>query len=1101
MAEIYMHLARLALVPLEMMVLRLEGGSTIDTGAGDIELIGIGQTGPDIGNNIGVFISGGTLRTTSGNIEIRGQGGNSNLTANSGVLTSDSTLITDTGSINITGTAGNGSSSSIGVAINPATTISTNSGIINLTGVGDRTSIGSQGSGAGIINDGINVRETSRIEALAGGEIRLNGTGGDVQDQFSDENNANTRGIRLGDDSEIFANNGNIFLTGRSQSNNNNVQGLTIAGLIQTTGSGNILLDGQGGTGEAGNNGVRIVGDALITAEDGNIQVNAISGNSVINNPSGFRFESGTIQTTGSGNIAINSEASTQISFDRIFRLDGIFSTQNPVQLSSPQDLILSDLTLSYPLSLQSTGGSVQIGSLDTQGFSFSSSALNSLAIGNISSQGTPNSGDVSLIAENNILLDSIQAQSDTGNGGNVLVRSNTGSVTVNGQISTFSTSAVGNGGSVRVEALTEIQTGFIDTSSLNGNAGDVLLDPIGDIEVAGINATAPNGTGGTVDITAGQFFRATESFIDFNGTDASISTAGASNGSVTIRHGGGITTPFIVGDGSLNGTQAAITTGIDNILPTSAFLGPYFQGDIQIITTPPQEPILAPPPDDDIFINDSEDLNASASSAEPVFLTVTYEDEDVIESILNAVDETFQQQYEDYFQSSLEQTSVESSSEEDSILINAQNTIRRIESATGAKPAIVYAFFAPSDKFLSENPLDGDISEGMSQPTTQPAEVIWAFNSEAPFAQLLAQLQYQEGCEGREEDQLFLILVTSSEEVISKHVPSATCAEVIDTAREFRVGIYEQSRSYLSSSQKLHAWLIQPLIPHLEENDINNLAFIMDQGLRATPLAALHNGQEFLIEDYSLGLLPSLNITDTRYQNVQESFVLPAGISDFSDQNLANLPAVPFEITSVTENWFGNGDPLLDESATQNNLRNARSETAYAIVHLATHASFVQGDPSKSFIQLWDQKLRLSDVRTMGWHDPVVELLILSACETASDSYDAELGFAGFASQAGVKSTVASLWAVSDIGTAGLMAEFYTQLRTADIPVKAEAVRQTQLAMLNGEVQFESEVLLSNGGRTSLPEDLQAILADNQLPDLSHPFYWSGFTLVGSPW
>ena len=73
-----------------------------------------------------------------------------------------------------------------------------------------------------------------------------------------------------------------------------------------------------------------------------------------------------------------------------------------------------------------------------------------------------------------------------------------------------------------------------------------------------------------------------------------------------------------------------------------------------------------------------------------------------------------------------------------------------------------------------------------------------------------------------------------------------------------------------------------------------------------------------------------------------------------------------------------------------------------------------------------------------MGWNSPAVELLILSACETAKDSYEAELGFAGFASQAGVKSTLASLWQVSDIGTAGLMIEFHTKLRSSENSIKA---------------------------------------------------------------
>jgi CHAT domain-containing protein len=133
--------------------------------------------------------------------------------------------------------------------------------------------------------------------------------------------------------------------------------------------------------------------------------------------------------------------------------------------------------------------------------------------------------------------------------------------------------------------------------------------------------------------------------------------------------------------------------------------------------------------------------------------------------------------------------------------------------------------------------------------------------------------------------------------------------------------------------------------------------------------------------------------------------------------------------------------------------------------------------------------------LRQLGWNNPPVELLVLSACRTALGDEQAELGFAGLAVLAGVKSAMASLWYVSDIGTLGLMTDFYQQLNSA--PIKAEALRRTQLAMLKGEVRLEDGKLITPGAEISLPPELAS--QGNQT--LEHPYYWSAFTMIGNPW
>ncbi len=284
------------------------------------------------------------------------------------------------------------------------------------------------------------------------------------------------------------------------------------------------------------------------------------------------------------------------------------------------------------------------------------------------------------------------------------------------------------------------------------------------------------------------------------------------------------------------------------------------------------------------------------------------------------------------------------------------------------------------------------------------------------------------------------------------------------------------------------------PLEADLKAQGIDTLVFSMDAGLRTLPLAALHDGSQFLVEKYSIALIPSVNLTDTNYESVKNAEVLAMGASQFT--NNQPLLAVPAELNAIASEW--KGESFLNQTFTLNNLRSQRRAQAYRIIHLATHGEFKSGAPSNSYIQLSDTRLTLDRVRELGWNQPPkVELLVLSACKTAVGDNGVELGFAGLAVQAGVKSVLASLWYVSDEGTLGLMAEFYHHLKVA--PIKAEALRQAQIAMIKGQVRIENgRLILSNLNKElELPPELAKLTYKN----LSHPYYWSAFTMIGSPW
>ncbi len=328
----------------------------------------------------------------------------------------------------------------------------------------------------------------------------------------------------------------------------------------------------------------------------------------------------------------------------------------------------------------------------------------------------------------------------------------------------------------------------------------------------------------------------------------------------------------------------------------------------------------------------------------------------------------------------------------------------------------------------------------------------------------------------------LDVVLITPEGPPVHRRIVAANREALTATSKVFRNRVTNPTNlgtAYLPSAQTLYQWMIAPLEPELKARGINTLIFCLGKGLRSLPLAALHDGQQFLVEKYSLAIIPAFNLLDTRFSRLQNTPVLAMGASEFKDNSA--LPGVPLELSAIV-NELGKGERWLNQSFTLKTLKERRETYPFEIVHLATHAKFSPGDVSQSYIQFWDDQLKQNEFKSLGLRSPKVQLLVLSACQTALGDAQAELGFAGLAVQSGSKAALASLWAVSDMGTLRLMSEFYRQLSLA--PIKAEALRQTQVEMLKGK----KTATLSDRSRS-----------DNS--DYTHPYYWSAFTLVGNPW
>lgn len=403
-------------------------------------------------------------------------------------------------------------------------------------------------------------------------------------------------------------------------------------------------------------------------------------------------------------------------------------------------------------------------------------------------------------------------------------------------------------------------------------------------------------------------------------------------------------------------------------------------------------------------------------------------------------------------------------------------------------------------------------LTQRVSAPSTliQQQELSWQQDFEAYFgktfgrsvlspAAMQTELQRLSAVTGHESaviymiprpNQLELLLVTPGASPVRRVIPEADRPTLLAVAQQFRTTVadVQQTRtsSYLEPAQQLYQWLIAPLEADLQAQQIDTLLLCVGAGLRSLPFAALHNGQQFLVETYNFSLIPAFSLLDIRYTNLQTAPVLAMGASQFQTQ--APLPAVPVELSAVV-NTQG-GAAFLNHQFTVSNLRYQRQQQPYEIVHLATHAEFLPGAASQSFIQFWDTELPLPQLQALQLNQPAVNLLVLSACRTALGDQEAELGFSGLAIQSGAASALGSLWAVNDQATMTLMLQFYQQLKTA--PLKALSLRQAQIALLQGA---------GLPAPTSISVRQSNELAQAQLPDFSHPHYWSTFTLIGSPW
>jgi CHAT domain-containing protein/tetratricopeptide (TPR) repeat protein len=312
--------------------------------------------------------------------------------------------------------------------------------------------------------------------------------------------------------------------------------------------------------------------------------------------------------------------------------------------------------------------------------------------------------------------------------------------------------------------------------------------------------------------------------------------------------------------------------------------------------------------------------------------------------------------------------------------------------------------------------------------------------------------------------DKRTVMILRSPNGTLKSYSISITANQLQERISQLRFSLEDIAlETYLDQSKQAYDLLMAPLAADLAATQAKTVVFIHDGVLRSIPMSALYDGQKFLVEKYAIANTLSLSLTSRdsiRRANPALIFGLTAARPPYGA-----LPNVESETIKVQQ-AIG-GTRVLDQGFTFENFEAQLKQGNYSVIHLATHGKF-SVDSASTYLLTYDNRITLDDVESaIRLSKQPIDLLTLSACETATGDNRAALGIAGVAVRSGVKSALATLWYINDANTVPLIEEVYNQLRQPGVS-KAEALRTAQLKMIAN-------------------------------PDLRHPAIWAPFILIGN--
>jgi CHAT domain-containing protein len=337
-------------------------------------------------------------------------------------------------------------------------------------------------------------------------------------------------------------------------------------------------------------------------------------------------------------------------------------------------------------------------------------------------------------------------------------------------------------------------------------------------------------------------------------------------------------------------------------------------------------------------------------------------------------------------------------------------------------------------------------------------------------------------------EDRLELILITAKTTPIRRTI-NIKREKLNQEITDFLAGLRDSgSEDVKKPAQQMYTWLIKPFETELAELKIDTIIYAPDGQLRYIPLAALHDGKQWLIEKYRVNNITAASLTKFNKPPIATPKIFAGAFGNVNKQGFSGLPATLTEVKKIADR-FPNTTTLIETAFTKE--LTTTNSNSYTILHLATHGQLSTGDPKDSFIIFGDgEKATIKDIRR--WALTNVDLVVLSACQSglgAKLGSGVEILGLGYQMQAaGARVAIASLWKVDDAGTQALMEAFYGELKKGDISI-VEALRRAQIAMINSDKK----------GSDSDRAGVRIVGTVPTSSTLSHPYYWSAFFAIGN--
>ena len=312
------------------------------------------------------------------------------------------------------------------------------------------------------------------------------------------------------------------------------------------------------------------------------------------------------------------------------------------------------------------------------------------------------------------------------------------------------------------------------------------------------------------------------------------------------------------------------------------------------------------------------------------------------------------------------------------------------------------------------------------------------------------------------------LEILASLPEGMKRYTVSVSEDDLNNEINRFRARLEKRTtHQYKRHAMKIYSWLIEPLIADLEAQKVETLIFIPDGSFRTIPITALYDGKDFLISRYAVATTPNLTLTHPQPLPRDNLKILIAGLTD-GVQGFPPLPNVDSEVKRINDLY--NSSLLENTNFTQNHFEQTLNNEAYSIIHIASHGKF-KSDVRSTFLLTYDSKINMDTLEAYmagtKYRDKPVELLTLSACQTAVGDDKAALGLGGIAVKAGARSALATLWYINDEASSLIIKDFYNNLKDSKLS-KAQSLRLAQINLINDR-RFK------------------------------HPSYWAPFLLIGN--